>query len=405
MTRLTRRALLAAPLLTLPSPGRTQDGPVRIGVLNDQSSVYSDGNGAGSVLSAHLAAEEFTASTGMGVEILIADHQNKADVGLAIARDWFDRHGVHAVADVGNSAVALAVANLAREKDRACLISSGGTTLLTGAQCSPNTVHWTYDTYGTATALAQALVATGKESWFFIAADYTFGQSLEDSATEALKRLGGTVVGSVRHPLNTADFSSYLLQAQASGAKVVALANGGDDTDRCVKQAHEFGLTVSQALVGLAMVIVNLQSIGLDAAQNMLVSETFYWDLNDGTRAFSRRWSERNRGREPTMMQAGVYGVVLHYLKAVHELRSAASGAMVVRQMKAMPTDDLAFGPGAIRADGRALHNNYVFRVKTPEESRHPWDWYTLVSTVTGDRAFRPVSDGGCPLLAQMERG
>ncbi len=402
MSKVTRRTLMSLPIAAaMPGVAAAQTPPLRIGVLNDQSSVFSDSSGMGSVLSAQLAAEEISASTGMRIEILAADHQNKPDTGAAIARDWFDRQGVSAVADLGNSAVALAVNTIAREKDKACLVSAGGTTLLTGAQCSPNTVQWTYHTYAQTTAMAQALMADGKDSWFFITADYTFGQNLQDETTNAVNRLGGKVLGSVKHPLNNVDFAAYVLQAQASGAKVVALANGGDDTGRCAKQAREFGLTPTQTLAGLSMLITDAHAIGLDAAQGLLATETFYWDLNDGTRAFSARWSARNREREPTMMQAGVYGVVLHYLKAVHALGSA-SGAAVVRQMKAMPTDDQAFGRGIIRADGRKIHDNYVFQVKTPAQSKGPWDCYSLVRTVSGDTAFRPIEQGGCKLLADM---
>ncbi|HYZ63558.1 MAG TPA: ABC transporter substrate-binding protein [Acetobacteraceae bacterium] len=407
MSKVTRRTVMALPLAaSLPRLARAQAaGPVRIGVLNDQSSVFADSTGPGSVLSAQLAAEEFSAQTGMKVEILAADHQNKADTGSAIARDWFDRQGVHAIADLGNSAVALAVSTVCREKDKACLVSAGGTTLLTGAQCSPTTVHFTYDTYAQTNALAQALMQAGKDSWFFITADYTFGQSLQDETTRALQRLGGKVLGSVKHPLNTADFSAYLLQAKASGAKVVALANGGDDTGRCAKQAREFGLVPQQTLAGLSMLITDAHAIGLDAAQGLLVTETFYWDLNPGTRTFSARWSQRNRGREPTMMQAGVYGVVLHYLKAVHALGSAQSGAAVVRKMKATPCDDPAFGKGEIRADGRTIHDNYVFRVKSPQQSKGDWDCYELVTTIPGEQAFRPIDQGGCPLLSELAKG
>ncbi len=406
MSKVTRRLLISLPLATaLPRASRAQRGPLRIGVLNDQSSVFADSSGPGSVVSAQLAAEEFSAQTGMRIEVLAADHQNKADVGSSIARDWFDRQGVHAVADLGNSAVALAVSTVARERDKVCLVSAGGTTLLTGAQCSPNTVQWTYDTYAQTTALTQALIADGKETWFFISADYTFGQSLQDEATRALDRLGGKVLGAAKHPLNTMDFSALLLQAQASGAKVIALANGGDDTGRCAKQAREFGLVPKQTLAGLSMLLTDAHAIGLDAAQGLLLTETFYWDLNDGTRAFSARWSARNREREPTMIQAGVYGVVLHYLKAVHALEGIPGGAAAVRQMKAMPTNDAAFGRGSIRADGRKIHDNYVFRVKAPEDSKGPWDCYSLVRTVPGTAAFRPMEGGGCPLLAELARG
>jgi branched-chain amino acid transport system substrate-binding protein len=407
MSRLTRRTMLSLPIAAALTTSRRARAaaPVKIGVLDDMSGVFSDSTGTGSVLSAQLAAEEFAAQTGMAVQIIAADHQNKADIGSTIARDWFDRQGVDAVADLGNSAVALAVSGVAREKDKACLISAGGTTLLTGAQCSPTTVHWTYDTYSQSTALAEALLAQGKGTWFFITADYAFGQSLQDESTRAVQRLGGSVVGSVKHPLNSMDFSAYLLQAQASGAKVIALANGGDDTARCAKQAREFGLTAKQTLAGLSMLITDAHSIGPEGAQGLLVPETFYWDLNPGTRAFAASWSPRNRNREPTMMQAGVYGVVLHYLKAVHALGSAQSGTAVVRRMKAMPTEDAAFGRGSIRADGRAVHDNYVFQVKTPQESHSEWDLYNLIRTVPGEVAFRPMDQGGCPLLAEMAKG
>ena len=405
MSKVTRRAMLSLPLIAaLPARGWTQPvKPIRIGVLNDQSSVFSDSTGLGGVVAAQLAAEQIAAETGLKVEIVSADHQNKPDLGSSIARDWFDRGGVDAIADLGNSAVALAVSTIARDKNKACLVSAGGTTLLTGAQCSPNTVQWTYDTYAETTALAQTLMADHQDSWFFITADYTFGQSLQDETTRALGRLGGRVVGSVRHPLNTTDFSSYLLQAQSSGAKVVALANGGEDTGRCAKQAREFGLAPSQTIVGLAMLITDAHAIGLEAAQGLLVTETFYWDLNDGTRSFAKAWADRRDGREPTMMQAGVYGVVLHYLKAARAVGSAGDGAAVVRQMKALPTEDPAFGRGTIRPDGRAIHDNYVFRVKAPAQSHGAWDLYSLVRTVPGDMAFRSMADGGCPLLAEMK--
>jgi len=413
MTKWTRRAALSVPFALagaatgLAGRARAQAGrkPIRIGVLNDQSGVFADTSGPGSSVAAQLAAEDFTAASGWPVEVISADHGNKADTGSAIARDWFDRGGVDAVADLGNSAVALAVSTIAREKDKACLVSAGGTTLLTGAQCSPNTVQWTYDTYAQTTALAKAAANAGKKSWFFITADYAFGQSLQDEATRALARLGGTVAGAVRHPLNTTDFSAFLLQAQASGADVVALANGGDDSVRCVKGAREFGLMPKQTVVGLALLITDVHGIGLDAAQGLLVTETFYWDLNDRTRAWSRRWSARNRGREATMMQAGVYGVCLDYLKAVASVGSAGSGARVVQAMKARPTDDDAFGPGSVRADGRGIHDNYVFRVKSPAESRGPWDCYALLDTIPGAAAFRGLAEGGCPLLAGMEKG
>lgn len=410
MTEITRRQALSltvagtmlVPRLAWSQPGRL----IRIGVLNDQGGVFSDSSGPGSSVAAQLAADDAMATLGLKVEIVSADHQNKADVGSAIARDWFDRGGVDAVADLGNSSVALAVATIAREKDKACLVSAGGTTLLTGAQCAPTTVHWTYDTYAETTALAKALTDAGKTTWFFITVDYAFGQSLQDETTKALARMGGKVVGSVKHPINTMDFSAYLLQAQASGAQVIALANGGDDTNRCVKQASEFGITLKQTVVGLAMLITDVHAIGLEAAQGLFVTEAFYWDLNDRTRAFAKRWSERSRGREPTMMQAGVYGVVLDYLKAVHAIGGdAGSGTRVVRQMKSMPADDDAFGRSTVRADGRTIHDNYVFQVKAPPQSHGPWDYYRLVTTIPGGTAFRAMADGGCPLLPELTKG
>ncbi len=407
MYKLTRRLALSLPLATaIVGPGRGQSAkPVRIGVLNDQSGVFSDSSGPGSSRAAQIAAGEFTAATGRPVEVISADHQNKPDVGVGIVRDWFDRGGVDAAVDLGNSAVALAVSTLAREKDKACLVSAGGTTLLTGAQCSSNTVQWTYDTYAQTTALTQSLFKAGKTTCFFITADYAFGQSLQDEMTRSLERLGGKVLGAVRHPLNTTDFSSYVLSAQASGAAVVALANGGDDTGRCAKQAREFGLTAKQTLAGLSMLITDVHAIGLDAAQGLLVTETFYWNLNDRTRRFAAKWSARSNGREPTMMQAGVYGVVLDYLRAVHAVGSAASGAQIIRQMKSMPSDDDAFGQGSVRADGRGIHDNYVFRVKSPADSKGPWDYYDLVSTIPGDVAFRSMAEGACPLLPDMVAG
>jgi branched-chain amino acid transport system substrate-binding protein len=410
MTQVTRRhAMSLAALGTVLTSGHgwsQASRPIRIGVLNDQGGVFSDSSGPGSSVAAQLAAEDAMAMLSLKAEIVSADHQNKADVGSAIARDWFDRGGVDAIADLGNSAVALAVNTIAREKDKACLISAGGTTLLTGAQCAPTTVHWTYDTYAETTALAKAVTDAGKTSWFFITVDYAFGQSLQDQTTRALARMGGTVVGSVKHPINTTDFSAYLLQAQASGAQVIGLANGGDDTNRCVKQASEFGIGAKQTLVGLAMLITDVHAIGLEAAQGLFVTEAFYWDLNDRTRAFARRWSERSHGREPTMMQAGVYGVVLDYLKAVHALGGdSRSGSRVVRQMKATPADDDAFGRSTIRADGRTIHDNYVFQVKAPSQSRGPWDYYRPVTTVPGEIAFRAMADGGCPLLPELIKG
>ena len=373
------------------------DDVVKIGVLNDQAGVFSDSTGYGSVVSAKMAAADFGGKVaGKEIEITYADHQNKADVGASIALTWFDRDGVNAIADLGNSAVALAVSDVARKKNKAILVSAGGTTDLTGKNCSPNTVQWTYDTRSQAAPLVEALVKRGKKNWFFITADYTFGANLQDEATKALERAGGKVVGSIRHPLNTNDFSSFLLQAQASKADVVALANGGGDTARAVKQAHEFGITNAQTIAGLSMLVDDIHALGLESTQGLLVSLPFYWDLNDQTRAFAKRWAAEAKGKMPSMMQAGVYSAVLHYLKAVDKLGSAQDGAAVVDEMKKLPVEDQLFGRGEIRRDGRTLHNVYVFEVKKPAEFKYPWDYLKVYDTVPGDKAFRPIEEGNC---------
>jgi len=381
---------------------RAADDVIRIGVMNDQSGVFSMGNGPGSVVAARMAVEDFGGkAAGKPVEIVVADHQNKPDVGSAIARQWFDEGGVDAIADLGNSAVALAVAEIAKQKDKVALISSGGATVLTGKQCSPNTVHWTYDTHSQAAPLAVALAEKGRDKWFFLTADYTFGYSLETEAEKSLNAVGGEVVGKVRHPLNTMDFSSFLLQAMGTDANVLALANGGDDTVRSIKQANEYRLTDKMVLVGLSALIIDIHSIGLETTQGLLLSLPFYWDMNEGTRAFAKRWSEQNQGRMPTMMQAGVYGAVLHYLKAVDALGSAKDGKAVVDEMKKLPTDDPLFGKGYVREDGRTIHDVYVFEVKKPSESKGPWDVFKLYATVPGEKAFLSMEEGGCPLVAK----
>jgi branched-chain amino acid transport system substrate-binding protein len=374
---------------------------VKIGVLNDQSGVFADSTGHGSVVAAEMAVKDFGGTAaGKKVEVIFADHQNKPDVGASIARTWFDREAVDAIADLGNSAVALAVNQVAREKNKTILVSAGGATVLTGKQCSPNTVHWTYDTHSGAAPLAIALAKRGRNKWFFLTADYTFGASLQDEATTALKPVGGSVVGSVRHPLNTMDFSSFLLQAQSSSANVLALANGGNDSARSIKQANEFGLTKTMVIAGLSTLISDIHSVGLATTHGLLLSLPFYWDLNDGTRAFSKRWAEQNNGRMPTMMQAGVYGAVLHYLKAVDAVGSTTDGKKVVDKMKELPTDDPLFGKGYVRADGRTIHNVYVFEVKKPEESKYPWDYFKLLDTIPGEKAFLTMEEGGCALVA-----
>ncbi|HVZ51086.1 MAG TPA: ABC transporter substrate-binding protein [Pseudolabrys sp.] len=373
------------------------DGVVRIGILNDQSGVFSDSTGPGSTLAAKMAAEDFGGkAAGMPIEIVAADHQNKPDVGSVIARRWFDLEHVDAIADLGNSAVALAVADIAKQKNKVVLISAGGTTALTGKACSPNTVQWTYDTWSQSNAIGSALVKAGHRKWFFVTADYTFGHNLRDETSKVVRQQGGEVIGSVSHPLNTSDFSSYLLQAQASKADVIALANGGDDTANAIKQAQEFNITSKQIIVGLSTMITDIKALGLKATQGLYITETFYWDQTPQSRAWSKRFAERNKGRYPTMMQAGVYGAVLQYLKAVQAAGGADDGRKVVAKMKEIPTDDPLFGKGYILPNGRKIHDVHIYKVKSPEESKYPWDFYKLISTVPGKEAFLSVAQSGC---------
>jgi branched-chain amino acid transport system substrate-binding protein len=391
---------LAAGALTLASVTAADagDGVMRIGVLNDQSSVFADSTGPGSVLSARMAAEDFGGkAAGVPIEIVGADHLNKPDVGAEIARRWFDQEKVDVIADLGNSAVALAVNEIARDKNKAILVSAGGTTALTGKSCSPNTVHWTYDTWSQSNAIGKALVKAGHRTWYFLTADYTFGYNLRDETSKVVLANGGEVLGSVRHPINSSDFSSFLLQAQASHANVIALANGGSDTANAIKQATEFQLQKGgQIMVGLSTMITDIQALGLATTQGLYVTETFYWDLTPGTREWSKRWAARNGGRYPTMMQAGVYAAVMHYLKAVDAVGDVKDGRKIVAKMKEMPTDDPLFGKGHILANGRKVHDVYVFQVKAPGESKYPWDFYKLASTVPGDQAFLSLADSGC---------
>jgi branched-chain amino acid transport system substrate-binding protein len=392
----------AACLLALASMATAQasDGVLRIGVLNDQSSVFADSTGAGSTLSARMAAEDFGGKVaGLPIEVIAADHQNRPDVGAAIAQRWFDTEKVDVIVDLGNSAVALAVNEIARDRNKAILVSAGGTTALTGRSCSPNTVQWTYDTWSQSNAIGSTLVKAGHRTWFFLTADYTFGYNLRDETSKVVVANGGEVFGSVRHPINTSDFSSFLLQAQASHADVIALANGGADTANAIKQAGEFQLPKGgQVIVGLSTMITDIQALGLATTQGLFVTETFYWDLTPGTREWSKRWAARNGGRYPTMMQAGVYAAVLHYLKAVQALGDMNDGRKVVTKMKEMPTDDPLFGKGHILPNGRKIHDVHVFQVKAPEESKYSWDFYKLVSTVPGEQAFLSFAESGCTL-------
>jgi branched-chain amino acid transport system substrate-binding protein len=375
-------------------------GVVKIGILNDQSSLYADLGGQGSVVAARMAVEDFGAEKkGIKVEIVFADHQNKPDIGSQVANKWFDAEGVDVIVDVPNSSVALALNQIARQKGKALLISGAATADLTGKACSPNTIHWTYDTWMLANGTANAIVKTGGDSWYFLTADYAFGHSLERDTEAVVLKSGGKVLGKVRHPLNTQDFSSFLLQAQASKAKIIGLANAGGDTVNAIKQAAEFGIVKGgQNLAGLLVFLTDVHGLGLDKAQGLIFTETFYWDQNDQTRAFSQRFAPRFKKLNPTMVHAGVYSAVTHYLKAVEALKSD-DGTKVIAQMKSMPTDDPLFGKGSVRADGRKIHPAYLFEVKRPSESKAPWDYYKTRATIPAEQAFRPLADGGCELV------
>ena len=392
---------LAALALTAgPAHAQISDGVIKIGVLNDQSSLYADLTGQGSVLAARMAVEDYGAATkGMKVEVIFADHQNKADVGANIARQWYDADKVDAIVDVPNSAVALAVNQITREKGRALLVSGAASSDLTSKACSPNTIHWTYDTWALANGTGNAIVKTGGDSWFFITADYAFGHALERDTEAVVVKNGGKVLGKVRHPLNTADFSSFLLQAQSSKAKIIGLANAGGDTTNAIKQAAEFGIVRGgQNLAGLLVFLTDVHGLGLQTAQGLIFTESFYWDMNDKTRAWGKKFAERNRGIHPTMIHAGVYSAVTHYLKTIDALKTD-DGSKVIAKMKETPTDDPLFGKGTIRADGRKIHPVYLVEVKKPAESKYAWDYYKIRATIPASEAFRPIEQGECPLV------
>jgi branched-chain amino acid transport system substrate-binding protein len=383
------------------SAAQAQTTSVKIGVLTDMSSLYADDNGVGSVAAVNMAVEDFNpAAHGMKVDVISADHQNKPDIGSNIARQWFDVDKVDAIIDVPNSGVALAVSEVAREKNKVLLISGAAISDLTGTKCSPNTVHWTYDTWMLAHSTAGALAKSGGDTWFFLTADYAFGHALERDATAVVLANGGKVLGSVSHPLNNQDFSSFLLQAQGSKAKIIGLANAGGDTINSIKQGSEFGITAGgQHFAALLFYIGDVEALGLKVAQGLVLTETFYWDMNDTTRAWSKRWQAKVPGKFPNMNQAGDYAATLHYLKAVAALKSAADGKAEVAKMKEIPTDDPVFGKGVVRADGRKIHPAYLFEVKKPEESKYPGDVYKLRATIPADEAFRPMKDDNCPML------
>ena len=376
------------------------DGVIKIGVLNDQSSLYADISGQGAAVAARMAVEDFgAAKKGMKVEVIQADHQNKPEVGSSIARQWYDRDGVDVIVDVPTSSVALAVNQVTREKNKAFLVSGAATSDLTGKACSPNTIHWTYDTWMLAHGTGSAIVNTGGKTWFFLTADYAFGHALERDTEEVVTKSGGKVLGKVRHPLNAQDFSSFLLQAQSSKAQIIGLANAGGDTINSIKQASEFGIVEGgQGLAGMLVFISDVHALGLKTAQGLIFTETFYWDRNDASRAFAKRFAPQYKGNMPTMVQAGVYSAVLHYLKAVEALKSD-DGPKVIAKMKEMPTDDALFGKGRIRGDGRKIHDAYLVEVKRPSESKYPWDYYKIRATIPAEQAFRPEKEGGCPLV------
>ncbi len=390
----TAIALSAAPALA-EIPNHT----VKIGILNDQSGPFADQSGKGSVVAAQLAADDFASeSPGITVQIVYGDHQNKPDVGSTIVRQWIDQDGVAAVADSVNSGVGLAINQVIADKHRVFLATNVGTSDLSGKFCQPTTVQWTMDTWAMGNAAARAMVAEGAKSFYFISFDYALGAALERDTTEALRKLGGTVDGSIKHPLGTTDFSSYLLQAQSSGAGVIAFADTGTDLINGVKQAAEFGITPKQKLIGLFTQISDVKAIGLPLAQGLVLTEAYYWNENDATRAFAARFADKMPGRVPTANQAGVYSEVLAYLHAVKQADSLDSTA-VVAEMRRAPIEDKLFGTVMVRPDGRATHAMHVFRVKAPAASHSAWDLYDEVTTIPADQAFRPLSDGGCPLV------
>ena len=398
-------ALLLGTALTLAtgSLAFAQDKSVKIGALSDQSGLYADLGGPGSTLAAQMAAEDSgLTAKGWKIDIISGDHQNKPDIGTSIARQWFDVDKVDVIVDVPNSGVALAVNNVIKEKNGVYINSGAATSDLSNAQCSPNTVHWTYDTYMLAHTTGQALVKAGGDTWFFLTADYAFGAALERDTTAVITANGGKIVGGVKHPLNTSDFSSFLLQAQSSKAKIIGLANAGGDTTNTIKQAAEFGIVKGgQKLAALLLFLTDVKAIGLETAQGLNFTETFYWDMNDDTRAFSKKFAARMKsGAPPTMVQAGVYSGLIHYFKALVALGgNPHDGIKIVDKMKSMPTDDPLFGKGSIQPNGRTIHSAYLFEVKKPSESKGPWDFYKLVGTVPGDQAFTPLSESKCPLL------
>jgi len=395
------RAAFAAGLLSasLIDPSSAQQTPLKIGVLSDFSSVYSDIGGQGNVEATKMAIEDFGGQMfGKPIDMVAADVLNKPDVASPIARKWWETEGVDMIIDLPTSATALAVMELSKQYEKIMIVTDAASSDITGKSCSPYTAHWTYDTYSNAHTVGSAIVKNGGDSWFFLTADYVFGHSIERDTGDVVKAAGGKVLGSVKHPLNTADFSSFLLQAQASKAKIIGLANGGGDTINAIKQAGEFGIVAGgQNLAAIVMFISDVHSLGLKLAQGLIITEAYYWDLNDKTRAFGKRFQERIK-RMPTMNQAATYSATLHYLKAV-QAAGTKDTKTVMAKMREMPVKDAFTDNGVLREDGRMVHSMFLFQVKKPEESKGPWDYYKLLAEVPADQAFRPLKDGGCPLV------
>jgi len=394
-------AVAAACAFAGSAQAQISDGIVKIGVLNDMSGLYSDITGQGSVVAARMAVEDYirASKSTLKVEIVGADHQNKPDVGSNVARQWYDTEKVDMIADVPTSSVGLAIAKISADKGKLHVNSGSATADLSGKACNANTIHWAYDTWMLANGTGKAIVKSGGDTWFFLTADYAFGHALERDTEAVVLKNGGKVVGKVRTPFPTQDFSSFLLQAQASKAKIIGLANAGGDTTNSIKQAFEFGITKGgQNLAGLLVFLPDVHSLSLEKAQGLMLTETFYWDLNEQTRAFTKRFSAANGGKYPSMVHAGVYSSVIHYLKAVDAAKTD-DGTKVAAKMKELPTDDVLFGKGTVRADGRKIHPAYLFEVKKPSESKGPYDYYKLVSTIPANEAFRPLSESECPLV------
>jgi branched-chain amino acid transport system substrate-binding protein len=404
MRRSSRLAVLAAGVAAIATPVHAADDAIKIGVLTDLSGIYAAPTGPGSVFAARQAAADFVAAhaahKGRKIEVVAGDHQNKPDVGANIANRWTDNEKVDVIVDVPTSSVAFVVNDIVKNKNKVFLASGAAASDLTGARCTPNTVHWTYDTWALANGTGKAIATTGGDSWFFITADYAFGHALERDTAAVVEANKGKVVGRVRHPLATNDFSSFLLQAQASKAKIVGLANAGGDTINAIKQAAEFGMgRGGQKLAGMLVNISDIDALGLKTAQGLMLTEPWYWDASEANRAFAKTFAAAHGGRHPTMIHAGVYAAVTHYLKAVVAVGGAGDGKAVVAKMKDMPTDDALFGKGSIRPDGRKIHDMYLFEVKRPDESKHAWDYYKLRATIPAAEAFRPLAQGGCPLV------